>query len=405
MPLFIYKARGQDGKLIEDAIQASSKEDAVTALKNKNLQPLVIRTPKITKRGVFSKKISVAEKATLSRFIATMLRSGMSIPESVDIIAKETKNQRLKKVLADISFQTQKGQSISSVLSQYEDDFDSIFLTIVRSGEESGTLDKAFDYLSKQLTASYELTQKIKGSMMYPAVIVVAMIANGLLMSVFVLPKISSAFLKLDMPLPAYTKIILTAGKFTGENTALVLIFSMLSIVVFIVMLSIQKTRNAILGVFSHIPVIAKMQEQIDIARFSRTLSTLLKSAVPITEALDVSADSLTRKKFKKEAKEFSVQVSKGVALSDILIQKKGIFPSTMIQTIRAGEQSGSLEKVLEELAEFYEKEVDFTLKKFTSLLEPVLMLLIGVVVGAMVLIMIAPIYSIIGSLQSSVGQ
>jgi type IV pilus assembly protein PilC len=405
MPLFLYKAKSPQGKIVEDALQASSKEDAASILKTKNLSPLVIRSPKISKRSIFSKRISVAEKAALCRFVATMIRSGMSIPESVDIIGKETKNKRLKKILADISYQTQKGQTISSVISRYKNDFSSTFITTIRSGEQSGTLDKAFDYLSQQLTASYDLSQKVKGSLMYPAVIIFAMIANSLLMGVFVLPKISSAFLKLDMPLPPYTKFILQIGQFSGEHSLGVLLVTFLVIASLIAMVFIKSTRDILLALLGKIPAISKILEMVDIARFSRTLSTLLKSAVPITEALDVAADTLTRGKYKKQAKGFSAEVAKGVALSDILIQKKGIFPSTMIQTIKAGEKTGSLEKVLEELADFYEKEVDFALKRFTSLLEPVLMLAIGIVVGAMVLIMIAPIYSIIGSLQNSVQK
>src|SRR4029079_3889492 len=136
------------------------------------------------------------------RFVSTMLRSGMSIPEAVEIIREETKNKAMQRILADISFQTQKGKSLSSVLSTYKQDFDPIFLTMVRVGEQSGTLEKSFQYLSKQLAASHELTQKVKGSMMYPAVIVVAMFGNGLIMMLFVLPKIAGAFLNLDVPLP-----------------------------------------------------------------------------------------------------------------------------------------------------------------------------------------------------------
>lgn len=404
MEVFNYKAKTEEGEVIEDTIQAASMEDAAFSIKSRNLELLTIRKYKAAREGLFAGKISVSEKATLCRFLATMLRSGMSIPESVEIIQEETKNKKLARILSDVNFQTQKGKSLSSVLAQYPKDFDAVFLTMIRVGEESGTLEKSFDYLSKQLTASYELRQTVTGSMMYPAVIMGAMFGNGLLMMLFVLPRIAGAFLKLDVPLPAYTKIVLTAGQFFGNHVILVLIVLAAMMLGLGLLMMIRGTRHALLKLVVKMPVFRKIMKHIDIARFARTLSTLLKSGVPIVEALDVASGTMTQGSTKKEAGEFSKGVEKGESLSDVLVRHKTLFPSTMIQSIRAGERSGTLEQVLEEMADFYENEVGYTLKKLTSLLEPVLMLLIGVAVGGMVIIMIAPIYSIIGGLQSTIG-
>ncbi len=405
MKIFHYKARNEKGEIVDDIIQAGSESEAVAAIKANNLQLLTISTDTGLGQGLLQGRISVAEKSSLCRFLATMLRSGMSLPEAVDIIRAETKNKRLKKILGDISFQTQKGKSLSVVLGQYEDDFGPVFLTLVKVGEESGTLEKSFDYLAKQLSSSHELTQKVKGSMMYPAVIVVAMIANGLLMMLFVLPRISKVFLKLEVPLPFYTKWLLMAGNFFGENVALVLGLTVLIGILIAVLLTLNKTRNAVFARVSKLPLIRGITEQVDIARFASTLSTLLKSGVSIVEALDVSSQTLSQAKVRKQAEKFSEEISRGESLSSILAKKRDIFPTVVVQTIRAGEQSGSLEVVLAEMAEFYEKEVDYSLKRFTSLLEPILMLTIGVVVGVMVLMMIAPIYSIIGGLQQVIAR
>lgn len=404
MEVFTYKAKTEQGEVVEDTIQAASMEDAAFSIKSRNLELLTIRKYKAASEGFFAGKISISEKATLCRFLATMLRSGMSIPESVEIIREETKNKKLARILSDVSFQTQKGKSLSSVLAQYPKDFDAVFLTMIRVGEESGTLEKSFDYLSKQMTASYELRQTVTGSMMYPAVIIGAMFGNGLLMMLFVLPRIAGAFLKLDVPLPAYTKIVLTAGQFFGDHVGLVLIALAAIALTLVLLMMIRETRHALLKLVVKMPVFRKIMKHIDIARFARTLSTLLKSGVPIVEALDVASGTMTQGSTKREAGEFSKGVEKGESLSDVLVRHKTLFPPTMIQSIRAGERSGTLEQVLEEMADFYENEVGYSLKKLTSLLEPVLMLLIGVAVGGMVIIMIAPIYSIIGGLQSTIG-
>ena len=305
--------------------------------------------------------------------------------------------------MSDISFQTRKGKSLSFVLSQYPHDFDEIFLTMIKVGEESGTLDKSFRYLSGQLAAAHELNQKVIGSMMYPAVIVVAMVANGLMMTLFVLPRISKVFLRLDLPLPIYTKYLLTVGEFFGSHVLLVILVTIGSFVGIVMLFFIERTRKIMVNILIRMPLVKKVVEYIDIARFSRTLATLLASGVPIIDALDLSANVLTQGAMQKEAKSFGEAVSRGESLSSVLVNKRSVFPAVMVQTVRAGEHSGSLDKILAELADFYESEVDFSLKRLTSLLEPLLMLVVGAVVGVMVIVMIAPIYSIIGGLQSSI--
>jgi type IV pilus assembly protein PilC len=404
MPLFTYKATDEAGKIFEDTIQAGSKDNAVTTLQSQGVKVLTIKKVGGLSSFVIG-GISTSDKANFCRFMSTMLRSGMSVPDAVEIIRQESKNQKLQNVLADLSYQTKKGRSISSVLEQHPDDFDRVFLTMVKVGEESGTLEKTFEYLATQLTSSHELSQKVKGSMMYPAVIVVAMVGNGLLMAIFVLPRLAGAFLKLDVPLPSYTRILLTLGDFFGKYPLFVIGGTIVAGLTFFSMFIIKPTRILMIRVISRAPVVRNVIKNIDVARFSRTLSTLLRSGVPIIDSLDVSAESVTSPKIKAETKRFSPLVAKGQSLSDIMAREKTVFPSIMVQTIRAGEKSGSLEQVLGEVADFYEKEVEFSLKNLTSLIEPVLMLVIGVVVGIMVIIMIAPIYSIIGGLQQTIQQ
>ncbi len=397
--LFKYKAKDKDGEIVEDVIQAGNKKDAVTFLKSDELQILTIQNLEEKGLGIFGGGITVSEKAAFCRFMGTMLRSGLPLPEAVDIIRQESESKKMKQILFDISFHVRKGETLSSVLGKYKNDFDSVFLTMVKAGEESGTLEKAFDYLAKQLLASYELAQKVKSSMMYPIVILTAMLANAMIMLGFVLPKMSDVFLSLNVTLPPVTKFILQTGKTVGANMALTF-GAFFAAILFVVMLFlIRKSREFIVSYLVKLPVVSKVMDQLDTARFARTLSTLLRSGVPIMVALDVSADVLSQPSLKKQAIEFSQGVARGESLSDILKTKKNSFPVTMIQTIRAGEKTGSLEIVLEELAAFYEMEVDYSLKRATALLEPLLMLVIGIAVGGMVVLMITPIYSIVGGL------
>lgn len=401
MPLFSYKATDKKGKVVEDVLQAGSQKEAASLLAADQLKVISIKTLAEKPQSILSRGVSVSEKAAFCRFMATMLRAGLPMAEAVDIIRQETKGKRLEQILFDVSFYIRKGQPLSSILSKYKSDFDPVFLTMIKAGEESGTLEKSFDYLAQQLLSSYELTQKVKTSMMYPAVILTAMVGVAGIMLGFVLPKMSDVFLSLNVKLPTATAFILNIGKSVGENLFLTFGLFFTGIIIVIMLFVIKPTRIFIVSWLVKLPVINKVMDQLDTARFARTLSTLLKSGVPIMVALDVSSDVLSQPHLKKQAKSFSEGVSKGQSLSDILTRNKGSFPVTMIQTIRAGEKTGSLEIVLDELAGFYELEVDYSLKRATSLLEPILMLVIGIAVGTMVVLMITPIYSIVGGLEN----
>jgi len=364
MPLYKYKVKDKKSQLVEDVIQATDKKEAASLLRAEGLEIISIKNFEGGFSSIGKGGVSVSEKAALCRFLATMLRAGLPLPEAIDIIREETKSKKLKQILIDTAFHVRKGQNLFSVFSKYKDDFDSVFLTMIKAGEESGTLDKTFDYLAKQLLASYELTQKVKSSMMYPAVILAAMIANGFIMLGFVLPKMSDVFLSLDVKLPTATRFLLNFGKSVGQNLFLTMGLFFLFIFFVILLFVIRKTRVAIFNFMSRLPVIRKVMEQLDTARFARTLSTLLKSGVPIMVALDVSSDVVKQPYLKKHAKGFSQEVAKGESLSEILTSRKSAFPIAMTQSIKAGERTGSLEIVLEELASFYEMEVDYSLKR-----------------------------------------
>jgi type IV pilus assembly protein PilC len=402
MPLYSYKVKTKRGGVVEDVAQATSRQEVASMLKSEGYQVLTIKSIDTKVGNLFEGNISVADKAAFCRFMATMLKAGLPLPEAIDILQEEAGNKKLKKVLYDVSFNLRKGSSLHAVLSKYESDFGPIFLTILKAGEESGSVEKSFGYLSMQLLQMHELSQKVKGSMMYPMVIIAAMVVNAILMFTFVLPKLSQVFLQLNADLPKATEILLNVGSFLGDN-----VFLTLGVVVGLGLITaatfmIKKTRDFVISLFIKLPVVNKVVSQIDASRFARTLSTLLKSGVPITVALDVSSDVVMQTNVKKVTRGFSKGVAKGKSLSEVLEKDKKSFPPVMIQTIKAGEKTGSLEIVLEEMAGFYESEVDYSLKRATSLLEPILLLVIGLAVGAMAILMITPIYGVIGSMDGT---
>lgn len=401
MAVFEYKARDKQGKILEDSIESSSRKEAAGILQDQGLQILTIKETSRSQSTLDKMRgVPTLEKAILCRYLSTMMKAGLPLADAVDIIAEESPNKKMHRILIDLQYSIQRGQKISSVFTRYPEVFDPVFLTLTKAGEESGTLEQSFDYLSQQLMKSYELNQKVKGALMYPAVIISAMAGVGVLMVTFVLPRISKVFLRLNIKLPVITKALLSASNFLGENYPLVIIVSFFIAVGLFLLLRLPKTRVFILQLLSKIPMFARLFDQLDLARFSRTLSTLLHSGVPILDSIKVSVQLLSQRKFSKMGAIFEEDIQKGKSLSEALNRGEKTFPALMIQSIRAGEKSGSLEVVLAELADFYEQEVEHTLKGLTSVLEPVLMLIIGIAVGVMVISIIAPIYSVIGNLQ-----
>ena len=401
MAVFDYKARDKKGKIVHDTIESSSRKEVASLLRDEGLQILTVRKISQSKSALEKlRSVPVIEKATFCRFMSTMMKAGLPLSEAISIIAKESSNKKMHRILIDMQYSIQRGQKLSAVFSRYPEVFDPVFLTLTKAGEQSGTLEQSFEYLSAQLMKSYELNQKVRGALMYPAVIISAMLGIGILMITFVLPRISNVFLRLRIELPFFTRVLPQVSDFLGKNDILVVIIAIAVAVTSILLLQMTKTRRIVIQIFGKAPVISRLFDQLDLARFSRTFSTMLKSGVPILDSVKVSVNLLSQEKFSKLGKNFEEEIQKGKTLSEALTKGEGVFPSLMIQSVSAGEKSGSLEVVLAELADFYEQEVEHTLKGLTSILEPVLMLIIGVAVGAMVIAIIAPIYSVIGNLQ-----
>jgi type IV pilus assembly protein PilC len=301
-------------------------------------------------------------------------------------------------------YSLEKGQSLSSVFEKYPNVFETYFLTLTRAGEASGTLGEVFKYLEAELRSEYSLNSKVKGALLYPAIVFSAMIGIGVLMFFFVLPQIAKVFLNLKMPLPVFTRMMFTISLALSKQMIPIIVGSILLLILGFIFSRRPEFKSLISYLIKPIPLVKNLIKKVDMARFNLILATLLKSAVPITEALEISLNSLSWFEYKNLAKILPEEIRKGKSLS-VVIRSKKVFPTLMVQMIAAGEKSGSLDTSLGELASFYEEEVEEELKNLTQILEPVLMLLVGIAVGVMILSIIAPIYSVVGSFQQSAGS
>lgn len=276
-------------------------------------------------------------------------------------------------------------------------------MILVKAGELSGKLAEVFTYLELELRAEYNLNSKVKGALLYPGVVFSAMIGIGAMMFFFVLPQIGRVFLSLKLPLPFITRWLFQFSLFLSGQFLPIIVSTVILIIVGFFAIKSQVVRELIVRLIQPVPVVKDLVKRVDLARFNRIFSTLLKSAVPITEALEISLKTLSWPDYRRMAGVFPEEIRKGKSLSSIMHDNR-VFPSLMVQMVAAGEKTGTLDTILADLATFYEGEVEEELKNLTQILEPVLMLLVGIAVGAMILSIIAPIYSVVGSFQQAAG-
>jgi len=307
----------------------------------------------------------------------------------------------LQNILRQVQQGLQKGESLSDLFAKYPLIFDTSFLAIVKAGEESGALQRSFQYLEEQLMANHTLSQKVKGALMYPAVIITTMFGVGGILIVFVVPQIAQVFLKTKLPIPKLTVMVLQAGLALNQNIHLIGLILLLLIIGLVITLKTPRGKKIFMGLLKRIPGVTKLFEKLDLARFARTLATLMQSGVPITQAISVASSTLSHAKFAPLVKSLETDIRKGDSIATILRLHRKLVPQMMISMVATGEKTGTTDKILFKVADFYEQELENEIKNFTAILEPVIMLIIGIGVGGMVLSVIAPIYSLVASLQN----
>lgn len=340
--------------------------------------------------------VSSNDKLTLISNLGTMLSAGIPILESVESLLEDSKGN-LKKVLEALKSDLIQGKHMYVSLSKFPNVFNSVTTNIIKASEEAGTLDVTLKDVKDELKKEIEFTDKVKSALTYPFIVLIVFIGVLLMMLIVVIPKISSVFvrLKVDLPLPTKILIILsdTLVKYTLPVTV---IFVLLCLSIFYLY---RSKRQVILNALFSLPLVSRLAKEVDLTRFSRSLHLLLTSGIPITSALDLSKDVVLKAEIHNALIRAKDAISSGKKFSDGLKEKKKVFPSIMIKIIEAGEISGSLDKSMLEVSEFLDYSVTKTLKTVTALIEPVMLVLVGVMVGGMMLAIIAPIYGLISQI------
>lgn len=342
------------------------------------------------------KHVSLQEKMLFSRHLALMIRAGFSLNKAFETLAKQTKNKYFASVIKDIEYQVSSGKTFHNAVSAHTDVFPPMFINMVKVGEASGKLQETLILITSHLKREYTLVRKIRGAMVYPIVILLAMIGVGAVMMIFVLPQLSLTFAELDVPLPITTQIIFAMSNFLSRFWYLVLII--LAVVAFLCNFLFRKTEKGKIAAdffFLRMPIFSDITKKINSARFSRILYSLISGGVPFTEAVEITSNTLTNYFYKKAVGETRSEIEKGKKISALLTKYPDLFPPIVTEMMAVGEETGSFTLMLNELARFFESEVSVTTKSMSSVIEPIIMILMGVAVGVFALSIIQPIYSI----------
>ncbi|MGC9048769.1 MAG: type II secretion system F family protein [Patescibacteria group bacterium] len=402
---FQYKAKTLEGKVVKDTIEAINEQAAIEALTEQGL--ILLSLVEKGKRGLtmeirlpFFERVRSKDMVLFSRQLAVMVSAGLPLVKALEVSTKQTTNKTLKKILSEVTDNVRGGARLSSSLAKYPEVFNDFYINMIRTGETSGKLDEVLNYLADEVEKNYDLMSKIKGAMIYPIFILVAVAGAMFIMMAFVIPKLVTVLIEAQVALPLPTIIMISVAKFFSNYWQYILIF--LIILIFIIRVLIKRTRRGrLLWDFAKlkIPVLGDLFQKIYLVRFTRSLSTLIVGGIPLNAALKIVADVVANAVYRDLVLQTMKAVEDGYSISTIFMRSKEV-PQMLSQIMIVGEQTGQLDSVLDRMANFYAREVENTLGKLTTLLEPVIIIFLGIIVGGMVAAIVMPMYNLASAIK-----
>ena len=396
-PMQIYQWEGTDkrGTKMKGESTSKSANFVRAELRKQGINPTVVREKKKPMFGSAGKRISALEIATFSRQIATMLQSGVPMVQSFEILGSGQKNERMRDMLLDIRDSISGGQTLYESLGRHPLQFDDLYRNLVKAGEGAGVLDTVLDTLATYKERIEALKGKIRKAMFYPAgILAIAVLVSSILL-IFVIPQFEEVFANFGAELPAFTMMYVHASRFMVAWWWAMLLVSIGAVVGYLALLRRSaKMREILDRTMLRLPIIGQILHQSAIARFARTLALTFKAGVPLVEALDICSGATGSVVYNQALKRIRDDVSVGYQLN-MAMSQVGLFPHMVVQMAAIGEEAGALDTMLFKVADYYEQEVNNAVDALASLLEPLIMVIIGVMVGGMVVAMYLPIFKL----------
>jgi len=397
---FNYQARTKEGEIRIGTIEASSKEGALSLLQGHGFYVTYLeesRVPFYAKRLELFRGVSQRDIVLFSRQLSMMFGSEVPLAEALRVLSGQTRNFVLREKVFDLSKEIEGGSSFSKALTKYPETFSTFYTSMVKAGEASGKLSASLLYLADHLEREYELASKTKGALIYPSLVLLLVFFIMFLMVYTVIPQLSMVIKESAVEIPVVTQRVIAVSDFLKQNT--LVLFSIIVVFLFITYqyYKTEKGKDFFNRIFLKTPILGSLLRTIYLARFAESLSTLISGGLMIAKALELSGDIVSSSVYKKAILVIRDEVRKGTPISSVLSLSPDVFPPVFVQMVLVGEKTGSLDTSLMNIANFYQKEVERGTANLLAILEPVLIMTLGMVVGGMMLAILMPLYQIIG--------
>lgn len=404
MSHFTYKAKRSDGEVYKGEKDANDRFELYKMLKESGEEVLDVQeknSSSMFSKGMninlpFMHSIKMQDKINFARNLSSMISAGLAMSRALSVMERQTKNQELKKVLVSLQKDISEGKTLSQAMSSYKNVFSALFISMVSAGEQSGSLAESLKIVGIQMDKTFALQRRVKGAMMYPGIILSAMVIIAVLMLTFIVPTLMKTFTELNVQLPASTRFVLFISNALRDNGIMVLIGFIILVGLFIMFKRSKNGKYTIDYLVLKIPVIGEIVKEVNSARTARTLSSLLSSGVDVVESVRITADVIQNVHYKDILKVAGEAIEKGEPISKIFTQNEKYYPLFLGEMMNVGEETGKIGEMLLGVANFYEEDVDQKTKDMSTIIEPFLMVIIGGAVGFFAISMISPMYSLV---------
>lgn len=404
---YTYKATDKEGNEYENTVELENRFEVYALVRKEGGTVISVEEAGHSLKSIdmdtinaFLAKVKIPEKVLFARNLGAMLSAGLSLSRALEVMNRQTKNFKLKQVLTSIKDDIAKGNDLNTAMAKHEDVFPKLMVSMVKAGEESGQLSETLRVVADQMEKVYELQRKIKGAMIYPAIIISALLIIGVLMMIFIVPTLTATFEDLAVELPTSTKVVIAISDFLQNNTIGALILGVVTLATFMWGVKTPIGRKIVNTVVLYIPMIRGIVKESQAARTGRTLSSLLSAGVQVLQAFEITEEVVQNHHFKRVLAQAREQVQTGSQISEVFRANEHLYPPLVGELVAVGEETGKLPDMFGEIAKFYEAEVDQKTENISTFVEPFLMLVVGAGVGFFAVSMLSPIYSITSSIQ-----
>ncbi len=406
MSHFKFKAKKPSGEIYTAERDAEDRYELYRMIRESGDEVLTADEKKLAgrfhiklKNDGSSGRVKPIEKINFARNLGSMLEAGLPLSRALSVLERQTKNKRFKVILADIMSEINKGSTFAEALKKYPKVFAAIFASMVHAGEQSGTLAASLKAVGLQLDRAYALERRIRGALIYPAVIVFAMVVIAILMFVFVVPTLMKTFTEVNLALPLPTRIVLGISNILQHQGLWVLIALIVGIVAFSWWSKQKSGKRFTHALILRIPIVGSLAQEVNTARTSRTLSSLLSAGVNVLDSVTITADVIQNIYYRQVLAKASEAIKKGQPMSDTFSENSKLYPVFFSEMINVGEETGKTAEMLLGVAHYYEEDVEQKTKDMSTVIEPILMIVIAAGVGFFAIAMISPMYSLVNAI------